>query len=165
MTALTLYQISQEHRALADALQDMDLDEQTISDTLEAESALVEKSQAVAAVIKNLDAFADAIKAEADAMADRAKKVRNRAEAVKRYLHQCMQVAGVQKIEHPQFTISIRKNPESVDVFEEGLLPQDLLREIPAEYKPDRNLIKQALKDGFDVPGARLTRTERVEIR
>ncbi|WP_343656367.1 siphovirus Gp157 family protein [Cupriavidus sp.] len=165
MTALTLYQISQEHRALADALQDMDLDEQTIADTLEAESGLVEKSQSVAFVIRNMETFADAVKAEADAMADRAKRVRNRADAVKRYLHQCMTLAGVQKIEHPQFTISIRKNPESVQIFEEGLLPPDYLREIPARYEPDKALIKQAIKDGHDVPGAKLTRGESLQIK
>lgn len=165
MTALTLFQISQEHRALADALQDMDLDEQTIADTLEAESGLVEKSQAVAFVIRNMETFADAIKAEADAMADRAKKVRNRADAVKKYLHQCMNLAGVQKIEHPQFTISVRKNPVSVQIFEEGLLPPDYLREIPAKYEADKRLIKQAIEDGHDVPGAKLTRTESLQIK
>lgn len=165
MTALTLYQISQEHRALADALQDMDLDEQTIADTLEAESGLVEKSQSVAFVIRNMETFADAVKAEADAMADRAKRIRNRADAVKRYLHQCMNLAGVQKIEHPQFTISIRKNPESVQIFEEGLLPPDYLREIPAKYEPDKALIKAAIKDGHEVPGAKLTRGESLQIK
>lgn len=165
MTALTLYQISQEHRALADALQNMDLDDQTISDTLEAESGLVEKSQSVAFVIRNMETFAAAVKAEADAMSERAKCVQKRADSVKAYLHNCMNLAGVQKIEHPQFTISIRKNPESVQIFEEGLLPPDYLREIPAKYEPDKTLIKQAIKDGHDVPGAKLVRGESLQIK
>ncbi|MBY4947043.1 siphovirus Gp157 family protein [Cupriavidus respiraculi] len=165
MTALTLYQISQEHRALAEKLQDMDLDEQTIVDTLEAESGLVEKSQSVAFVVRNLEAFADAIKAEADAMADRAKRVRNRADAVRKYLHTCMNLAGVQKIEHPQFTISVRKNPVSVQIDGVDLIPKDYMREIPAKYEPDRKLIKQAIEDGFAVPGASLTRTESLQIK
>lgn len=165
MTALTLYQISQEHRALADALQDMDLDEQTIADTLEAESGLVEKSQAVAFVIRNMETFAAAVKTEAAAMADRAKRIEKRADSIKTYLHQCMNLAGVQKIEHPQFTISVRKNPVSVQIFEEGLLPPDYLREIPATYAPDKKLIKQAIEEGHDVPGAKLTRTESLSIK
>lgn len=165
MSAMTLYQISQEHRALADALQDMELDEQTIADTLEAESSLVEKSQSVAFVIRNMETFAAAVKAEADAMAERAKRVQKRADSIKTYLHNCMNLAGVQKIEHPQFTISIRKNPESVQIFEEKLLPPDYLREIPASYAPDKALIKQAIKDGHEVPGAKLTRTESLQIK
>ncbi|CAG9172505.1 siphovirus Gp157 family protein [Cupriavidus respiraculi] len=165
MSALTLYQISQEHRALAEKLQDMDLDEQTIVDTLEAESGLVEKSQSVAFVVRNLEAFADAIKAEADAMADRAKRVRNRADAVRKYLHTCMNLAGVQKIEHPQFTISVRKNPVSVQIDGVDLIPKDYMREIPAKYEPDKKLIKQAIEEGFAVPGASLTRTESLQIK
>lgn len=165
MSALTLYEISHEHRALADKLQDMDLDEQTIIDTLQAESGLVEKSQSVAFVVRNLEAFADAIKAEADAMADRAKRVRNRADAVRKYLHTCMQIAGVQKIEHPQFTISVRKNPVSVQIDGVDLIPKDYMREIPAKYEPDKKLIKQAIEDGFDVPGASLVRGESLVIK
>lgn len=165
MTSLTLYQISADHRALADRLQDMDLDDQTIADTLEAESGLVERSFPVAAVIRNMETFAATVKAEADAMADRAKRVQKRADSIKRYLHQCMSLAGVTKIEHPQFTISIRKNPESVQIFEEGLLPPDYLREVPAKYEPDKTLIKQSLKDGFDVPGAKLVRGESLQIK
>lgn len=165
MSALTLYTIAAEHRVLADRLQDMDLDEATIADTLEAESGLVDKSQNVAFVIRNMEALATAVKAEASAMADRAKRIEKRADAIRAYLHSCMNLAGVQKIEHPQFTISIRKNPESVQIFEEGLLPPDYLREIPARYEPDKTLIKQAIKDGHDVPGAKLTRGESLQIK
>jgi hypothetical protein len=165
MTALTLYTIAAEHRALADRLQNMDLDEAAIADTLEAESSLVEKSQSVAFVIRNLESFADAVKAEADAMADRAKRVRNRADAVKKYLHQCMNLAGVQKIEHPQFTISVRKNPESVQIDGVDLIPADYMREIPAKSEPDKTLIKKAIKDGFNVPGASLVRGESLQIK
>lgn len=165
MSNLALYQIAQEHRALADALQDMDLDEATIADTLEAESGLVEKSQAVAFVIRNLESFADAVEAEAKAMAERAKKVRSRADAVKKYLHKCMALAGTTKIEHPQFTLTIKKNPESVQIDGIDLIPADYMREIPARYEPDKTLIKQALKEGFSVPGASLVRTERLEIK
>lgn len=165
MTALTLYQIAAEHRSLADTLQNMDLDEQTVADTLQAESGLVEKSQSVAFVIRNLEAFADSVKAEADAMADRAKRVRARADAVKKYLHQCMNMAGVQKIEHPQFTITVRKNPDSVQIDGLDLIPKDYMREIPAKYEPDKTLIKKAIKDGFEVPGASLVSSERLEIK
>lgn len=166
MTALTLYHVAAEHRALADYLQNMDLDEATISDTLEAESNLVEKSQSVAFVIRNLEAFADTVKAEADAMADRAKRVRNRADAVKKYLHQCMNLAGVQKIEHPQFTISIRKNPASVQIDGVDLIPAEFMcTPEPPPPAPDKKAIKAAIEAGKDVPGASLVRGESLQIK
>jgi hypothetical protein len=38
MTALTLYEIAQEYRHITDVLMDAGCDEQTLNDTLEAES-------------------------------------------------------------------------------------------------------------------------------
>ena len=166
MTALTLFQIAQEHRALADQLQDMDLPEEVIADTLSAESSLVEKSQAVAFVVRNLESVADAIDAEAKRMADRAKAARNRAEAVKRYLREGMQMAGVTKIEHPQFTLAIRKNPASVQIDGADLIPEQYMRQPePPPPAPDKKAIAVALKAGVAVPGASLTQSERLEIR
>lgn len=163
--SLTLYTIAQEHRTLADRLQDMDLDEQTVLDTLEGESMLMEKSQAVGFVIRNLDTFADTVEAEAKAMAERAKAVRSRANRVKEYLHKCMAMAGVNKLEHPEFTISMKKNPASVQIDGLDLIPEDYMREIPARFEPDKALIKKALQEGFEVPGASLTQSTRLEIK
>lgn len=166
MTALTLFQIAQEHRALADQLQDMDLPAEVIADTLAAESSLVEKSQAVAFVIRNLESVADAIEDEAKRMADRAKAARNRADAIKRYLHEGMQMAGVQKIEHPQFTLAIRKNPASVQIDGVDLIPAEFMRQPEAPPPvPDKKAIAAFLKIGVEVPGASLVQTERLDIR
>jgi hypothetical protein len=52
-----------------------------------------------------------------------------------------------------------------VDIFDEKQLPQDYLREIPAKYEPDKKLIKKAMDDGFEVPGARIVAKDRLEIR
>jgi hypothetical protein len=57
MTAL--FQLAAEHRALSDKLHDLDLDDQTIMDTLESESTdLIEKGKNVAAVFRNLESDA-----------------------------------------------------------------------------------------------------------
>ncbi len=166
MSAMTLYQISQEHRALADALQDMDLDDQTIADTLDAESGLVEKSQSVAFVIRNMEALAAAVKAEADAMTERAKRVQKRADSIKVYLHSCMTLAGVQKIEHPQFTLSIAKNPAGVQILDEQQIPAQFMRQPePPPPAPDKKSIKAAIEAGEEVPGAKLTQSTSLRIK
>ena len=166
MSAMTLYQISQEHRALADALQDMDLDEATIADTLEAESSLVEKSQSVAFVIRNMETFAASVKAEADAMTERAKRVQKRADSIKAYLHSCMALAGVQKIEHPQFTLSIAKNPISVQILDDKQIPAKFMRQPePPPPAPDKKAIKAAIEAGEEVPGAKLAQSTSLRIK
>ena len=164
MTALFI--LAQEHRALSDKLHDLDLDDQTILDTLEGESTeIVEKSKAVAAVFRNLESDAKQIKEAEQQLADRRKAIEKRAESLKNYLKANMEIAGIHKIECPWFVISIAQNPEAVTVEDESLIPRDYFKEIPASFVLDKNLLKSAIKDGFDVPGARLTRGTNLRIK
>jgi hypothetical protein len=166
MTGITLYQIASEHRQMVETLMDIQADPQTIEDTISAESYPLElKAQNTAYAIKTLDANADAIEAAAKEMLDRAKALRNRAKHVKDYLLRCMDLAGVKKIECPHFALSLRDNPAAVEVFDEKQVPQDYMREIPARFEVDKALIKQAIKDGYEVPGAKLTQGKRLEIK
>lgn len=166
-TTLTLYEYASAYRDMAARLADLDLDDQTIADTLEAESgALVEKGQNVAAVIRNMEVSAAAIKDAESAMAARRRAIENRAARLRAYLLDSMRVAGIQRIDSPHFAIAIKKNPPAVEIYEPGILPAAYMTDPPPPPPaPDKKLIAQAIKDGFDVPGARLTQGERVDIR
>jgi len=165
MTAL--YEIAAEYRDAATKLAELDLDAQTVADTLEGLSGDLEtKAQNVAFFVRNLEATAAAIKqAEAD-MAARRKAMENRADGLKRYIFESMTVAGIEKIECPHFRLAIKNNPAAVDVFEPGLVPASFMR-TPEPPPPalDKTAIKVALKAGQDVPGARLTSGQRLEIK
>ena len=52
-----------------------------------------------------------------------------------------------------------------VEVLDAELLTDDLVVEVPASFKPDKNTIKQYLKTGVDVPGAVLITTNHARIR
>ena len=164
MTALFI--LAQEHRALADKLHDLDLDEQTILDTLEGESTdLVEKGKNVAAIFRNLESDAKQIKEAEQQLSERRKAIEKRAEQLKNYLKTNMEVASISKIECPWFIVSIAQNQEAVTVDDESLIPRDYFKEIPATYQLDKALVKQAIKDGYEVPGARLTRGTSLRIK
>lgn len=167
MTTLApLYEIAGEARAIYEKLMDMDADEQTIADTLEAETDMVPKVQSYGFVIRNMEAMQAAINAEAERLATRARILAKRQEALKQRLLDAMVYAGVQKVEHPQFTISVQKNPPSVDIFDERQIPADYMTEPkPPEPKPNKTLIKKAIQDGFDVPGAKLEQGMRLSIK
>lgn len=167
MSNLSLYQISHEYRQMVECLMETQDDAAVIADTIEAESYPLEvKAQNVAYAIRNLEESAAAIKrAEAD-MAERRKRIERRAEAIRDYLKQCMELAGVSRVECPHFALSIAKNPASVEIYEAALIPADYMKETPPPPpSPDKTLIKQAIKDGFDVPGARLTHGTRLNIK
>lgn len=170
MSDLTLYQISAEYRAAADTLAELDLDEQTLADTLESINGdLTVKAQNVAFVIKNLESAAEQIAVAVEHMNARAQALEKRAERVREYLLQNMQMAGVQKIECPYFKLAVRENPPKVLVDDERQVPMSYFTE-PAPPPPpvpklDKKLVKKAIEDGFEVPGCRLERGKRLEIK
>lgn len=165
MTAL--YVLADEYRAAAEAMADMDMDEQTIADTLEGMAGdLDAKAVNVAMFARNLEATAVAIKDAEAQMAQRRKALERRSEWLRRYLLESMQHAGIKRLECPEFSLAVRDNPASVDVFEPALVPAAFMRQPdPPPPEPDKRAIKAALDTGSDVPGCRLTKTQRLEIR
>jgi len=165
MTAL--YELAAEYRADAEKLADMDLDEQTLADTLDGLSGELEvKAQNVIMFTRNLEATAAAIKEAEAQMAARRKALENRAAGLRRYVLENMQFAGIQKIECPLFKLSIRDNPAAVDIYEPGLIPAQYMKQPePPPPAPDKTAIKAAITAGTDVPGARLTKGTRLDIK
>lgn len=167
MTALTLYEIAREYKTDLDKLAELDLDDQTLEDTLGSLGGELEvKAQNVACFIRNLEATAEQIKAAEAQMAARRKALENRAARVKDYLHASMLVAGVEKIECPLFRMSVRSNPPAVEVYQPNLIPAQFMRQPePPPAVPDKKAIGEKLKAGQDVPGCRLVHGNRLEIR
>lgn len=164
---LTLFQIAAEYRQITDVLTDAGCDEQTLKDTLEGEVWPLElKAQNYGFVIRNLQATEAAIKEAEEAMAARRKAIGNRAKALLERLKTGMEIAGVNELSSPYFAIKIKKNPAGVEIFEPGLIPAEFMRQPePPPPSPDKTAIKQAIKDGRDVPGAMLTNGTRLEIK
>ena len=166
---MNLYEISTQYLATAQQLAELDIDEQTLSDTLEAEAWPVEeKVRAVSAVILNLQAEADMVKGTADRIAKRAKALQSRADALHDYLLINMQRTGITEIKALDGTFKAklyRERDASVVIDSENLIPADYMREIPARCEPDKVLIKKAINDGYEVPGAHIVKKDRLEIK
>jgi hypothetical protein len=162
-----LFEIASEYRADAAKLEDLDLDDQTFADTLEAISGDLEtKCMQTAFVARNLEATAAQIKEAAKVMTERAKALENRAERIRKYLLDGLTLAQVEKVDTPYFRIKIALNPPSVQIADESLIPDAYKTEPePPKPMPDKKLIAAALKDGFEVPGCSLVRGRRLDIK
>jgi hypothetical protein len=165
MTAL--YLLAAEYRAAADKLADMDLDEQTVADTLESISGDLEvKACNVAAFARNMETTALAIKMAEEGMAARRKAIERRVASLRAYLLANMQTAGIKRIESPEFVITVRDNPPAVDAFAPEQIPDGYWTSPPPPPPVlNKTKIKEAIKSGEQVPGARLTQGQRLEIK
>ena len=86
------------------------------------------------------------------------------------YLKNCLEAAKLKKIETPRAAISIRNNPESVEIADEKSFigwaqdnNDDLLRYKDPEV--NKTAVKQLLKAGEEVPFAKLIRTQSLTIK
>lgn len=167
MMPLALYKLADQYVEAAQRMADLELDEQTVADTLEGLAGEVEvKATNVAMFVRNLEVSAEAIKsAEAD-MAARRKAIENRAKRIRQYLQEQMARTGITKIECPHFKLSIRSNPPAVVIDAEGQIPEEFMRQAPPPPPaPDKKALADALKSGREVPGCHLESGQRLEIK
>ncbi len=167
MTDLTLYTIADQYLQDLQKLQDMDLDEQTFADTLESLSGDLEiKATNVAMFVRNLEASAESIKAAEKQMAERRKAIEAKAERIRNYLKDNMARTGITKIDCPYFALSLRNSPLAVEVINANEIPAQYF-DIPEPPAPvlNKNRLKDDLKNGVIVEGARLTQGSYLQIK
>lgn len=157
---MNLYELSQNYLAV----QDMELDEETLRDTLDSiEEAWEDKAENIVKLIRTVEADEQALEAEEKRFNARKKTEANKKQFLKRYLEEMMQLTGKTKFKAGVFNISLQNNPPSVDIYDETLIPEQYLIEQPA--KIDKAGIKELLKQGQEVPGATLKTSQSLRVR
>ena len=161
----SLYNLTGRYLELAHKLSNLDLDSETVADTIEASGLpddIAAKAQGIEMVCRETVKDLPAIDAEIKRLqALKAHRVAV-SDGLKAYLKRSMEAMGIEKIQCPLFTVSIRQNPASVDVFEEGMVPDEYM---VAKYSASKTKIKEALVAGVDVPGARMAKTTRLDVK
>lgn len=157
----TLYEISDQYNAFLAAVESGEIPDEAIADTLAGlDGDLEDKIDSIACIIKQLNAEADAIKAERDALGERQQAKAHKADRLKDYIRQSMTLAGKKKIETSRNRISIGKPTPRV-----AITNIDALRTAPDIWKPydygketniDKAKLKEMLQAGTVVPGAEM---------
>jgi DNA repair ATPase RecN len=166
---MKLYELTNDYLALLNAIDNDELPEEAIADTLEAITASIEdKADSIACLLKNLDADCKAIKAEEERLAERRKAKEKSHERIKQYLSETLQIAGIDKIETARNKITFRKS-EVVEVAEDVFIEwaqknrDDLLTY--SAPKVNKTEIKKALKGGAEIVGAELRVNSNIQIK
>lgn len=160
---MKLYEITGALLELLEMATEQDLDQQTINDTLEmVEFEFEEKADGYAKVIKTLEGNVDSIDKEIKRLTERKNTVKNNIASIKKNLENAMLVTGKTKFKTTLFNFGIQKNPASVVIDDETMIPQEYL--IPQEPKLDKKSLAAYLKEN-DEDWAHLVQTESLRIR
>lgn len=156
MSGLALYQIADEYKEVFDALAEAEADEQTFNDTLETfKDELVNKGRNVAAFFQNLDAEAKALKEAEARISARRKAIENKSDSLKSYLRENMERTEIKEISCAEFVVKLGKPSVICEIENAEEIPDEYKQEV-VTVKIDKNVVKKALKEGKEVPGAKL---------
>ncbi len=163
MSLPTLYELADEFK---DALENLtELDDQAVIDTLESlEGEFKLKSANVAKYIKNLEHTLDGMKEAESNMHQRRASLEKKINHMREYLRANLEKSGIKKIDAPDISISMQKNPYKVVITNENEIPEDFI-DTKETKAVNKEKIKEALKNGEEVPGCELVQENRITIK
>ena len=158
---MNLYEINGSILQLAEMLESGEIDETVYNDTIESLGAEIAVEDVVKA-IRNKQAEAEAIKAEADKLTDKRRRAEAAAEGLKNILLTYLTATQQKKVSAGVFAIS-RGASKSVEILNEAAIPEAYL--IAQPPKVDKKAILAKLKEGEAIEGAQLKESEFVTIK
>ena len=131
-----------------------DADEETLADTLEGLTDLVEMIGAVTRSYLDDRAMTKGLRSRIDEMQMRLRRLEHSADSKREVLATVMERAEISRLKEPDFTLSLRRSAPSLQVHDETLIPSDFFT--PQPSKLDRRGLLEHLKAGQEFPGATL---------
>lgn len=161
----TLYELTAEYKELLEMAEEQNLTQADIKDTLEGmDYEFEDKADGYAKVLRSLDGKEEAISSEIKRLTEMKKVVANNKKAIKQNLENAMIKTGKTKFKTTLFSFGIQKNPASVRIKDESLVPEEY--RIKQPDKIDKKLLIKALKEGaVFTENIELVQTESLRIR
>jgi predicted DNA-binding protein YlxM (UPF0122 family) len=160
---MKLYEIASQYETLIDFDMETDEDVQAFMALMgEIQDDFNVKAESICKLVKTFQAEAEAFKAEKLRLEKRQKALENKADALKNYLAfnaKEILTAG-EKRTVGLFKIGFRKNPPKLVIDPDAIIPQDFY-----DWTPNTTALKQAIKDGEEIPGVRLESSESFVIQ
>jgi len=162
MNNLSLYEITNAFPIL------MENEEMTEEDKKKVEEELTlllqQKSQNVIGYARNIELTIEAMKNEEKRISDKRKLLENRVIKFKEYVKECMEKNGITKIDTELGSLTIAKNPASVEIINENEIPSEYKTEI-VTVKVDKTKIKNNFKETGEIPNGVNILTNNTSLR
>lgn len=158
---MTLYEMTEQARALYELLQEGEIDEQTLADTLEAIGA-DEKVESYCKIIRQYEADIEGIKMELERLREKKRIAENAVLRLKDGLYAFMEAQNTKSVDTGLFKASLGES-KAVEVLDATKVPLEY-REIMPD-KIDKFAIRKCLMEGGTVAGCQLKTTKVVRIK
>ena len=161
---MKLYELTQNYLNLLDLLENPEVPADIIQSAIEeVEGNFEDKAENIVKLIKSVEGDIKTYKEEELRLSTRRKTLENKVINLKVYLESSLKAIGKKEIKGKLFTLKIQKNAPSVVIDDLNTIPKEYLKE--SIVLVDKTKLKDDLKNGLDVPGARLQSTESLRIR
>ena len=161
---MNLYEINEAMMALELSLENEEITEQILKDTIESIGGTIyDKTENIIKYIRNLEAEKKALKDEANHMSIRAKQADNKIASLKDYLKGFMEYSDMPKIEAGIFKATLAKSPPRLVVNTEEHIPKSYY--IEQEPKLNNAQLKADIKNGIKVVGVELVQGTSLRIK
>ncbi|PCN42304.1 hypothetical protein B9C88_21640 [Brevibacillus laterosporus] len=161
---MRLYDLAGAYAEVAQIILDDETPTEALANTLQSlEDAIENKADNIAKMVRNIAAEVDVIKLEEARLAERRRRLEKKQEGLKLHLKEKLELAGLQKVQTPIFTISVRKSPGSVQVVNEIEIPQMFWVTPPPIL--DKKSMSERLKSGEEIPGVTLVKGTSLQIK
>lgn len=130
---MNLYELTEDFLMVQQMLEDPDVDQKLINDTLESlEYDIEQKADGYAKLIRNMEGSLTAVKAELERLNGTKNLLESGIKRLKQNLQDSMVAAGKRKFKTDLFSFAIQKNggkaPVILDVKDTSELPDELVR-------------------------------------
>jgi hypothetical protein len=133
----------------------LEVDEETLLDTLEG---ITDLHEMIAAVIRSAlvdEALRTGLRFRVDDMKERLSRLELRARKKRQLALEAMTEVGLSKLEQPDFTVSTRAGSPALMVIAEKKIPESYW--LPQPPKLNRQALLSDLKRGVEIPGTQMS--------
>lgn len=143
--------LESEFADLLAAFPELAEDEELRADTIEGETDAYRVLSKIVAIERDANSMIAAITERAKELSSRKERYTRRKDAMRSLLLRLLKAADLNKVSLPEATVSIGKGRAGVEIVDEALLPDNVVK---LKREPDKTAIKAELDAGNEVPGA-----------
>ena len=128
-------------------------DDPDFAELVESETDLLERLRKMLRAARLAEADAEATGEIIRDLHERKSRLKLRAEKLRGLTLFALQELGMKKLDAPDMSVSVRDGAPGVEITDASALPDRYVR---IKVEPDKAAIREALKDGEEIPGALL---------